>query len=568
MRRLQYIIAALVASVTIYAANDIKRPDTYNYNRGLEELRNNNYDGALEYFNKEVAADSKNGYAYSWIAMIREYQEEYGRALTAADLALKNLPKKDIEFLSATYNIRAGVYLNLEDTVKAMSDYATSIKVAPKVEATYEKRAQIYFEQGNYALADADYNMIKSLNQGSVMGYMGIGRNLKKQEKWEEAIKEFTYVTNLYSDYSQAFAYRAECYIGLKEWAKATDDIVTALSIDRSDAAFYLMQDLEEPAFGMLVAKFKIQSAKNPNEAVWPYYNGILYERKNKFAKAIEYYETANKIDLSPYNYKRISNCYSEMGEYNRAIEFIDKAIEIDSTQTSYLVTKANLYHEAGDTKAAIEAWDKYLQSDPEEAFGYYRRGWFKSLINDVDGAIEDETMCITLDPEYAYAYVTRGELYKQQGKKELADEDFKKVIELENTPDKYECIHYAYHGLGQDDKAIEAIDTIIGRAEEKKGAYYDAACLYSRMENKEKALDYLEKSLSEGYVRFNHIRADHDMDFIRNTKEFIDLLNKYEKKEEIDNSNADVTGKETTISEVPFTKENGICNVKCQING
>lgn len=569
MRRFLFIIAALLTSVTIYAANDIKRPDTYNYNRGLEELRNNNYDGALEYFNKEVAADPKNGYAYSWIAMIREYQEEYGRALTAADLALKNLPKKDIEFLSATYNIRAGVYLNLEDTVKAMSDYATSIKVAPKVEATYEKRAQIYFEQGNYALADADYNMIKSLNQGSVMGYMGIGRNLKKQEKWEDAIKEFTYVTNLYSDYSQAFAYRAECYIGLKEWAKATDDIVTALSIDRSDAAFYLMQDLEESAFGMLVAKFKIQSAKNPNEAVWPYYSGIMYERKSKFAKAIEYYESANKIDLSPYNYKRISNCYSEMGEYKRAIEAIDKAIEIDSTQTSYLVTKANLYHEAGDTKAAIEAWDKYLQSDPEESFGYYRRGWFKSLVNDVDGAIEDETMCITLDPEYAYAYVTRGELYKQQGKKELADEDFKKVIELENTPDKYECIHYAYHGLGQDDKAIEAIDTIIGREKEKKGAYYDAACLYSRMENKEKALEYLEKSLSEGYVRFNHIRADHDMDFIRNTQEFIDLLNKYEKKEENANNSADVSGgKETTVSEVPFTKENGICNVKCQING
>lgn len=37
-----------------------------------------------------------------------------------------------------------------------------------------------------------------------------------------------------------------------------------------------------------------------------------------------------------------------------------------------------------------------------------------------------------------------------KQGKKELAVADFHKVIEIEDTPDKYNCIHYAYQGLGQ----------------------------------------------------------------------------------------------------------------------
>ena len=110
--------ALALTSEFAYSQNSIKRPDTYNYNRGLEELRNENYDDALIYLNKEVENDPKNGYAYSWIAMIRHTQEEYGRALTSADLALKNLPKKDSEFIAATYNIRAGVYLALEDTIK------------------------------------------------------------------------------------------------------------------------------------------------------------------------------------------------------------------------------------------------------------------------------------------------------------------------------------------------------------------------------------------------------------------------------------------------------------------
>ena len=30
---------------------------------------------------------------------------------------------------------------------------------------------------------------------------------------------------------------------------------------------------------------------------------------------------------------------------------------------------------------------------------------------------------------------------------------DFKKVIEIEDTLEKYDCIHYAYQGLGEYDK-------------------------------------------------------------------------------------------------------------------
>ena len=64
-----------------------------------------------------------------------------------------------------------------------------------------------------------------------------------------------------------------------------------------------------------------------------------------------------------------------------------------------------------------------------------------------MEGAIEDLSMSIVLDPEYSYAYVSRGDVYMKRGKKELAEADFTKVIEIENYPEKYECIHYAYQG-------------------------------------------------------------------------------------------------------------------------
>lgn len=571
MRKAIFLLMTALAltSEFAYSQNSIKRPDTYNYNRGLEELRNENYDDALIYLNKEVENDPKNGYAYSWIAMIRHTQEEYGRALTSADLALKNLPKKDSEFIAATYNIRAGVYLALEDTIKTLNDYASAIKACPTDDNAYEKRAQIYYEQKNYELADNDYKQIIKLDQGGVMGYMGIGRNRNAQKQWDEAIEQFNFVANMYNDYSSAYSFRAEAYIGKEKWAEATDDIIKALSINGDNKAFALMQDLKEPAFGMLKAKMKIQGTKNPNNAYWPYCIGVMHEHNEEYEKAIPFYEEAQRKDADDMNLRRIAQCYYEMGDYDKALRNINQAIELDSTKVQYIPFKANVLYEMGNAKEAIAEWDKHQALYPDYGFGYYRRGWFKSLSGDEDGAIEDFTLSVTLDPEYSYSYVSRGDVYSRQGKTELAKADFLKVIEIENTPEKYECLHYAYQGLGETEKAIAAIDTIIARDEDKKGNYYDASCLYSRMKNKEKALEYLEKCLQMGYNRFAHIRIDHDMDFLRDMPEFKALIEKYESetKSKFSQSSDEKTGSEKITTEVPFTKENGICNVKCKIN-
>lgn len=547
----------------------VKRPDSYNYNRGLEEMRDEHLDAALNYFNKELEDNPKNGYAFSCIAMIRHAQDEYGRALTAADMALKNLPKKDSEFIAASYNIRAGIYLALEDTAKALNDFASAIKACPTNDDAYEKRAQIYYEQMKYDLADADYKQLIKLDQGSVMGYMGIGRSRNAQKRWDDAIEQFNCVAILYNDYSPAYSFRAESYIGKEKWAEATDDILKALSIDGDNKAFYLMQTLKEPAFGMMKAKMKIQGTKQPNNPYWPYCIGVMHEQNEEYEKAIPFYEEANNKDADDVNLRRIAECYYEIGDYDNALRYINQAIELDTTKVQYIPFKANVLYEMGNAKDAIAEWDKHQELYPEYGFGYYRRGWFKSLSGDDEGAVEDFTMAVTLDPEYSYSYVARADVYSRQGKADLAKADYLKVIEIEKSPELYECLHYAYQGLGETDKAIAAIDTIIARDEDKKGNYYDAACLYSRMKNKEKALEYLDKCLEMGYNRFAHIRVDHDMDFIREESEFKFLMEKYESaaKAKFSSSSENAQTGEEITTEVPFTKENGICNVKCKIN-
>lgn len=65
----------------------------------------------------------------------------------------------------------------------------------------------------------------------------------------------------------------------------------------------------------------------------------------------------------------------------------------------------------------------------------------------------------------------------------------------------------------------------------------------------------------------------DSDLDNIRDTQRYKDLVEKYKailEKELADNSVKDKPANSGTgqVSEVPFTKEGGVCKVKCDING
>ncbi len=568
MKRLVLSVAALAISTVLFAQN-IKRPDTYNFNRGVEAIENENYQEALEYLNKDLSDNPKNGYAFALIAVIRNYSKEYGRALTAADLAIKYLPKKDEEYTVLAYMTRAAVYMNLEDTVNALSDYESAIRLYPSKTDGYESRGQIYFEQEKYDLSDADYRMIVKLDPGNTIGYMGLGRNALMQKRWEEALKHFDYVLKLDDSYVSAYSFRAEVYSALEKWNEATDDLLSAMKLKYDPKALYMLEDLKEPAFSMMVSKLKIQAAKQPNNAIWPSVLAKMYETNGQYKKAISYYDESNRIDPLPSAYFRKALCYSLLGDYRQAMQETDLALNMDSTGLNYMALKADLYYDLGDMKAAIEGWDKVIATDPEYGYGYYRRGWFKYHTGDLDAALEDLSMAIVLEPDYSYAYVSRGDIYLKQGKKELAEDDFKKVIEIEEKADEYDCIFFAYLGLGQNDKAIETLNATIEKDTTDASYYYEATCVYSRMKDKEKALMYFEKCLEMGYSNFAHIERDFDLDFIRDTKKFKSLVDKYKAKQQQGNNEEKQNSSSRMVTtEVPFTKEGGVCKVKCKING
>lgn len=164
MKKSILVLFIIFAFIPMFAKIETKLPDTYAFTRGIEAYQEGKNQDALDWFNKEISEHPDNGYAYIYISALRYGNDEYGKALSAINQAPKKLPKRDKEYTAVAYGTRAGIYLTMEDTISALRDYDMAVKLEPKNKKHYDRRAQVYFEQGKYDLADADYQQMITLD--------------------------------------------------------------------------------------------------------------------------------------------------------------------------------------------------------------------------------------------------------------------------------------------------------------------------------------------------------------------------------------------------------------------
>ena len=140
------MVVALIATASV-SAQKVKRPDTYNYNRGVELVQNNELDEGLKYLEAELEANPKNGYAYSWAAIAYVEKEEYGYAMSAVEKAVRYTPKKDKEYRAVAHGIKARVHEMLGEIDEAIEQLSICISLEPEEAVYYNQRAQFYYEQ-------------------------------------------------------------------------------------------------------------------------------------------------------------------------------------------------------------------------------------------------------------------------------------------------------------------------------------------------------------------------------------------------------------------------------------
>ncbi len=566
--RILALLTFLVAAAMV-SAQDRKQMQTANMSRAMEAYENSDIEEMHKYLSYEEQNDPRNGYAYSWHALVYYSNGEYGNALKSSDMALKYLPNKDKEYISFTYSTRSDIYVAMGETDNALKAITQAIKIKNDQTRLYQQRAEIYFDNNQYDLADKDYRQMLKIDDNNYMALMGLGRNEKERGNCEKAMEYFNKVILLYGkDYSSGYSFRAECYLKMGAFNLAADDVVSALSVDYDRKAYYLMYQIADSSYHDMAARLRIQMNKYPNTTIWTNYLGHISASTKQYTKALEYYQKAYQTDPQAYTASYVANTYNELGQYHLALHYVNKAIAEDTAEASYRNTRITTNYNLDNKTELFNDLDFSISQYPNYYYGYNHRGWYKALYGDLDGAAEDYTSSIVLN-ENADTYLHRGRIQRAQGQNASARRDLQKSIQLDTAGgDRPSTTSmYAYYHLGNRAMAQKIFDSLMNA---DAITLYDAACIQSLMGNTAQAISYLRKDFEQGEYQFNHIRRDSDLDNIRNEQEFKDLVASYERQWRASletPADATSTGNQRIV-EVPFERTGGVTSVKCTING
>lgn len=176
----------------------------------------------------------------------------------------------------------------------------------------------------------------------------------------------------------------------------------------------------------------------NPNLVEAYEHRAIHYYFQRQFHKAIHDYTRV--IELEPHRpnayfmrgltYLKMGHPQGLMAEIGR---FISHLLEREPSEPSALLDRA------------LDDFGRALELDPHLADAYSYRAQVYRLKGMTDEAIADATMTIKLrqDPRStARAYAIRAETYRQLGRLDLYEPDFRKAIELDPYSADYPPLH------------------------------------------------------------------------------------------------------------------------------
>ncbi len=345
------------------------------YIRGLIYYQKEDYDRAIEDYNKVIELNPNDAIAYKDRGLAYHYKKDYNLAIEDYNKAIELNPK-----FTEAYIIRGTVYDDLEDYDLAIEDYSKAIELNPKYVTVYNNRGLAYYHKKDYDLAIEDYNKAIELNPKYFITYIIRGTVYDDLKDYDLAIEDYSKAIELNPKYFITYNNRGSAYYHKKDYDLAIEDYNKAIEL-------------------------------NPRFATAYYNRGFAYSDLEDYYRAIEDYNKA--IELNPNDaiaYKDRGLAYYYKKDYDLAIEDCNKAIELNPKYATAYNNRGLIYDDLEDYDRAIEDYNKAIEFNPKFATAYYNRGFAYKNKGRKDKAVEDFKTTLELNND-----VELSEIAKQQ---------------------------------------------------------------------------------------------------------------------------------------------------------
>jgi Flp pilus assembly protein TadD len=147
-----------------------------------------------------------------------------------------------------------------------------------------------------------------------------------------------------------------------------------------------------------------------------------------------------------------------------------------------------------------------------------------------LDEAEEQLTRGLDLSPDNPSILAALGQINQQRQRFAEAVFYYKRALAL--APDDPRCLNQLAILLAADgrfDEAAAVLEKLGQLLPASPTVSYNLACLYGRRDQPDKAIGHLQKALEKGYDDWQTLRSDPDLESIRQTPFYINLINSLE---------------------------------------
>ena len=421
-------------------------------NRGLARFELEDYASALRDYDQAIKFDPQNALAFNNRAIVKHKLEDYEGAIMDYDMAIQLNPG----MASAYFNrAMAREILNLPGYE---NDYRIAAQLNPQFDLSKrtidtEQLAQKQKQQQNQQSGNSQQQASnKQQNTVSSVGQATAQNNTSKNDELTEEEQATREEKERAEERHRRNAIKNLAVEETRELPKEEENVEDGRIQDKNivielQPLFFISafekNSVDYDRFQYYNVAIDDLNAENNYNPLLSITNKSVSSYQSVFENFILFFNEKIAIQQNAHNYLNRGILYSLTGNYNKSLEDLNKAIELDERLGLAYFSKANCIYKmqeqielvSGNKTSSISIASKNTKAiedssqeevkldyqqilddyqialflDPKFFFGYYNRAYIKLRLGEYRDAIEDLNRAIDLEPEFAEAYFNRG---------------------------------------------------------------------------------------------------------------------------------------------------------------
>ena len=243
---------------------------------------------------------------------------------------------------------------------------------------------------------------------------------------------------------------------------------------------------------------YKSVLINDPQQSDAQYLLGIISLNKGNYEVAIQLIDKAIIIDpTKAHYYNDCAQAYNALSNTENAINYYKKAITLNKDNIEAYNNIGNIFREIGEHGQAIIHLKKAIDLDSAFTEGHYNLALTYNKNKDYKNATFYYNKTIEIDPNFFAAYNNLGVIYKNNRDIKTAFQYFKKAISINpKYLDAYLNLGYTHFQYGNVDEAFQNFNIVLTIDPSYIKAYIGIAIVMRRLNKQDEAISQLKKAL------------------------------------------------------------------------